>query len=156
MVVGSMLGRLQPRQKIEAGVTANVLLSLIDRMKNESPLSKRYLWFEANAYNAHGRLAFAEGTEESARRAVAHFEKELEVSEAIGCVVGIVDAKRNIVLAKSIYEMTIVRSCWRHPENCTNCVLLNWGKRTNSQFVQVQTMLVDFVKPTVGMRQGNY
>jgi len=31
----SMLGRLQPVQKKEAGITANVLLSLIDRMKTE-------------------------------------------------------------------------------------------------------------------------
>ena len=104
MVVGSMLGRLQPRQKIEAGVTANVLLSLIDRMKNESPLSTRYLWFEANAYNAHGRLAFAEGTEESARRAVAHFEKELEVSETIGDADDIATAKASIAIAKSKYK----------------------------------------------------
>ena len=39
----SMLGRLQPVQKKEAGITANVLLSLIDRMKTEvSPLTMWY------------------------------------------------------------------------------------------------------------------
>jgi hypothetical protein len=37
----SMFERLHPVQKKEAGVTANVLLSLIDRMKNESPLTRR-------------------------------------------------------------------------------------------------------------------
>jgi hypothetical protein len=59
---------------------------------------------EAFAYNAHGRIAFAEGTEESARRAVVHFEKNLNVFEAIGYTDGIVTAKGNIALAKSKYE----------------------------------------------------
>jgi hypothetical protein len=53
------------------GVTANVLLSLIDRMKGEvSPLPMRYSRFESYAYGVHGRIAIEEGTEESARRAV--------------------------------------------------------------------------------------
>ena len=69
----SMLVRLQPRQKREAGVTADVLLSMIDRMKNDTPLSKRYSIIAACAYNALGRIALIEGTEESARRAEAHF-----------------------------------------------------------------------------------
>ena len=101
----SMLKRLQPVQKIEAGVTANVMLSLIDRMKTEvSPLSMRYSQMEAFAYNAHGRIAFDEGTEESARRATVHFEKYLKVCEAIGDAGRIANAKRNIAVAKSKYE----------------------------------------------------
>jgi hypothetical protein len=97
--------RLQPRQKTEAGVTANVLLSLIDRMKGDvSPLPERYSQMEANAHNVHGRIAFAEGTDESARRAVAHFEKYLAVNEAIGHDEGAANAKANIALAKSKYE----------------------------------------------------
>jgi hypothetical protein len=65
----SMIDILQPRQKREAGVTANVLLSLIDRMKGEvSPLPERYYDFEADAYNVQGQIALDEGTEESARR----------------------------------------------------------------------------------------
>ena len=100
----SMFERLQPVQKREAGVTANVLISLIDRMKNDAPLSRRYLWFEANAYNTHGRIALIEGTEKSARRAVTHFEKDLKVCKTIGDVEGIVNAKGNIAIAKSIYE----------------------------------------------------
>jgi hypothetical protein len=101
-----MLDRLQPVQKREAGVTANVLLSLIDRMKGDaSPLlHRRYSQIEAFAYITHGRIALAEGTEESARRAVAHFEKELEISKAIGNADGIVTAKANIAIAKSKYE----------------------------------------------------
>ena len=95
---------LQPRQKREAGVTADILLSMIDRMKNESPLSKRYSLVKAYAHNAHGRIALQEGTEESARRAVVHFEKELEVCEAIGFIDGIAAAKGNIAIAKSKYE----------------------------------------------------
>ena len=51
-----MLDRLQPVQKREAGVTANVLLSLIDRMKHDAPpLSKRYSEIGANAHGFHGR-----------------------------------------------------------------------------------------------------
>jgi hypothetical protein len=99
-----MLVRLQPVQKREAGVTANVLLSLIDRMKNDAPLTYRYSQMKAFAYNTHGRIALYEGTEESARRAVAHFENQLEVNEAIGFADGVVNAKRNIAFSKSKYE----------------------------------------------------
>jgi hypothetical protein len=100
-----MLERLQPMQKKEAGVTANVMLSLIDRLKGEgSPLPRRYSLMEAFAYNAHGRIALDEGTEESARRAVVHFKKALEVNKAIGDDEGIAVAKTNIAYAKSKYE----------------------------------------------------
>jgi hypothetical protein len=101
----SMIERLTSVQMREAGVTANVLLSLIDRMKTEvSPLSMRYSQMEAFAYNAHGRIALDEGTEESARRATVHFEKYLKVCEAIGDAGRIANAKRNIAVAKSKYE----------------------------------------------------
>ena len=97
-----MLGGLQPVQKREAGVTANVMLSLIDRMKiDASPLSMRCAQAEAYAYTAHGYIALNEGTEESAKRALTHFEKQLKVYEAIGNVDGIATAKSNIVLAKT-------------------------------------------------------
>jgi hypothetical protein len=103
--LSSMFERLQPVQKREAGVTANVMLSLIDRMRaNVSPLPKRYSKFEAEAYHTHGHIALAEGTEESARRAVTHFEKNLKVYEAIGFTRGIATAKSNIAVAKSMYE----------------------------------------------------
>jgi hypothetical protein len=103
--LNSMFGRLQPRQKIEAGVTANVLLSLIDRMKADAPpLHMRYSQFEADAYNVHGRIALREGTEESAGRAMVHFEKTLEVYKAIGDDEGIAMSKNNIAVAKSKYE----------------------------------------------------
>ena len=99
-----MIDRLQPVQKTEAGVTANVLLSLIDRMRaNVSPLPKRYSEFETEAYNVHGEIALDEGTDESARRAVAHFEKNLKVLETIGDDEGIAIANRNIAIAKSKY-----------------------------------------------------
>jgi hypothetical protein len=101
----SMFGKLQPLQKTEAGVTANVLLSLIDRMRaNVSPLPMRYSQMETDAYSVHGRIALDEGTEESARRAVAHFENCIKVFEAIGYTDGIANAKRNIADAKSKYE----------------------------------------------------
>jgi hypothetical protein len=99
-----MTDRLQPVQKREAGVTANVLLSLIDRMREDAPLSMRYSQIEADAYNVHGLIAIFEGTEESARRAVAHFEKDLKVRKAIGDTNGIAAAKGNIALAMSKYE----------------------------------------------------
>jgi hypothetical protein len=100
-----MFERLQPVQKREAGVTANVMLSLIDRIKGDvSSLSRRCSEFQADAYNTHGRFALDEGTEESARRAVAHFENQLEVGEAIGDAEGIAIANANIAYAKSMYE----------------------------------------------------
>jgi hypothetical protein len=100
----SMIERLQPVQMREAGVTANVLLSLIDRMRVVAPLTMRYSQMEAFAYNAHGRIALDEGTEESARRAMVHFEKYLKVCEAIGDAGRIATAKNNLALAKSKYE----------------------------------------------------
>ena len=100
----NMLGRLQPVLKIEAGDAANVLLSMIDRMKNDAPLTGRYSSFAAYAHNVHGLIALLEGTEESARRAVTHFEKFLEVSEEVGYVEGIAVAKGSIAIAKSKYE----------------------------------------------------
>jgi hypothetical protein len=102
----SMFERLQPVQKREAGVTANVLLSLIDRMKGDaSPLPRRYSHMESFAYNAHGRIALDEGTDESARRAVIHFEKSLQVFEAIGDDEGVATAKISIAAAKSKYAV---------------------------------------------------
>jgi hypothetical protein len=56
------------------------------------------------AYHTHGRIALAEGTEESARRAVAYFENQLEVNKAIGDAEGIAIAKRSIAIAKSKYQ----------------------------------------------------
>ena len=100
-----MFDRLQPVQKREAGVTANVLISLIDRMKRDtSPLSWRYSTFEACAFYVHGRIALDEGTEDSARRAVVHFENQLKISEAIGDDEGIDNAQGNIAVAKSKYK----------------------------------------------------
>ena len=100
----SMFDVLQPRQKKEFGVTANVLLSLIGRMKNDAPLPRRYSQMEAYAYNTHGRIALDEGTEESARRAVVHFENQLKVNESIGNAEGVATAKANIAYTKSKYE----------------------------------------------------
>jgi hypothetical protein len=103
--LNAMFKRLQPVQKREAGVTANVLLSLIDRMKNDAPLPRGYSQMEANAYYTHGQIALKEGTEESARRAVTHLENQLEVFEAIGDANGIATAKANITYAKSKYAV---------------------------------------------------
>jgi hypothetical protein len=100
----SMFYVLQTVQKREARVTANVMISLIDRMKGDAPLPMRYSEFEADAYHTHGRIAIDEGTEESARRAVAHFENCVKVGEAIGDNVRIATAKINIAIAKSMYE----------------------------------------------------
>jgi hypothetical protein len=100
----SMFERLQPIRKRETGVTANVVLSLIDRMKNDAPLPRRYSQMEAYTYNVHGEIALDEGTEESARRAVLHFETSLQVYEAIGDDESIATAKINIAIAKSKYE----------------------------------------------------
>jgi hypothetical protein len=98
-----IIGRLTAKQKREAGVTANVILSLIDRMRVVAPLTRRYSQMEAYAYNVHGQIALEEGTEESARRAVVHFETSLQVFESIGDYDGIAAVKGNIAIAKS-YE----------------------------------------------------
>jgi hypothetical protein len=101
----NMFKRLQHEQKRELGVTANVMLSLIDRMKGDvSSLSERYSTFKAFAHGVHGRIALDEGTEESARRAVVHLKKSLEMFRAIGDDEGVATAKSNIALAKSKYE----------------------------------------------------
>ena len=103
---------MQPVQKIEAGVTANVLLSLIDRMKGDtSPLSFRYSRFEAIAHTAHGRIAFDEGTEESARRAVTHFENALEVHETVGDVEDIATARPTELLQSQSTKVSVMRRC---------------------------------------------
>jgi hypothetical protein len=96
---------LQPVRKREARVTANVLIALIDRMKTESSsLPMRYSLYKASVYQTLGRIALYEGTEESARRAITHFQTSLEVHEAIGNIDGIAFAKTNIAIAKSKYE----------------------------------------------------
>ena len=101
----SMFDVLQPRQKREYGVTANVILFLIGRMKGDvSPLPRRYSLFQANAHNVHGYIALNEGTEESAKRAVVHFEKGRVLLEAIGNELGLAVAKSNIALARSKYK----------------------------------------------------
>jgi hypothetical protein len=153
-----MFGSLQPRQKIEAGVTANVLLSLIDRMKADAPpLSRRYSQFEANTLGFHDRIASAEGTKESARRAVTHFEKQLEVFESIGSDKGIAVAKGNIAIAKSKYEGgNNYEEVLKANKNCMNCVSPKMVTRMNTRFVLENIMPLICVKSTVGMRQGNY
>jgi hypothetical protein len=107
--LNSMLYRLRPVQKAEAGITANVLLSLIDRMKGHVlplplPLQIRYSQFEANTHAIHGQIALYEGTEESARRAVVHFQRSLVKYESISFVEGVASAKSNIASAKSAYK----------------------------------------------------
>jgi hypothetical protein len=101
-----MIGKTTVARNREAGVTANVLLSLIDRMKHDvlSPLSMRYYEFKANVYATLGNIALAEGTEESARRAVAHFENQPKVNEVTGNVDGIACSKSNIEMAKTRFE----------------------------------------------------
>jgi hypothetical protein len=64
----------------------------------------RYSQFESTPYGVHGRIALDEGTEESARRAVTHFENQLEVNESIGDAEGIATAKIIIAIAKSKYQ----------------------------------------------------
>ena len=62
--LGSVFERLRPVQKREAGVTANVIISLIDRMRKDSPqVSMRYSKIEANAHGVLGSIALDEGTE---------------------------------------------------------------------------------------------
>jgi hypothetical protein len=66
-----------------------------------SPLPRRYSEIESYAYMTHGCIALDERTEESARRAVVHFEKDLKVSTGIGDDEGAATAKCGIAIAKS-------------------------------------------------------
>ena len=100
-----MTMRKIPANRRKAGVTANVMIALIDRMKNDAPtLLRRYSRFKSNAYNALGIIGIEEGTEESARRAVVHFEKSLKVNESICDVDGIAAVLFHIADAKSRFD----------------------------------------------------
>jgi hypothetical protein len=50
------------------------------------------------AYYTHGCIALDEGTDESARRAVVHFENCVKVGKAIGFARGFANAKSNILI----------------------------------------------------------
>ena len=101
----SMFVRFTPVQMKEFDVIANVMLSLIDRLKGEAtPLSKYYSEAEAYVYNTLGQIAIEEGTEESVKRAVGYFARKLKVSESIGHAENILIAKRHIALAKSKFK----------------------------------------------------
>jgi len=63
-----------------------------------------YTQMETHAYNSHGRMALNEGTEESTRRAVAHWQTSLELNDSIGNIEGIAAVKVQIAKAKSNYE----------------------------------------------------
>ena len=69
---------------------------------------------------------------------MAHFENELELNESIGFADGIVHAKINICIAKSKYEVGGDQESLKASQELYNCVLLNWGKRTNSQLMRVK------------------
>jgi hypothetical protein len=143
---------------MELGVTATVLLSLIDRMKGDaSTLSIRYSHFESYAYGVHGRIALKEGTEESTRRAVAYFENQLEVNKAIGNDEGIVNTKINIAYEQSMYEGgRNNEELLRASQELMNCVSLKLVMSMITQLMWVNVMHIDFEKPTAGRRQGNY
>jgi hypothetical protein len=128
--LNSMFKRLHPVQKREAGVTANVLLSMIDRMKADalSPLQRGYSEKEADAYNVHGRIALDEGTDESARRAVAHLETSLQVFKAIGDNDGVATAKANIALAKSMYENCNTEEVLKASQELYKLRVAEWGE----------------------------
>ncbi len=59
-------------------------------------------------YNTRGRIALVEGTEESARMALTHFENQLEVYK-VGEDEGIATAKGNIAIATKVAG--IMRRC---------------------------------------------
>jgi hypothetical protein len=101
-----MIEVLQPEQKNEAKITTNELLSLLEQIKRElSPMPPLlYTQMETHAYNSHGRIALNEGTDESARRAVAHWQTSLELNDSIGNIEGIAAVKVQIAEAKSNYE----------------------------------------------------
>jgi hypothetical protein len=91
-------------QTREAEVTANVLLSLIERMKSDAPLLKHCAQSEANTYAILGSIALNKGTKESVVVGVAYIEKTLAVLEAINDAEGASDAIKGLALVKSMFE----------------------------------------------------
>ena len=148
---------LQPVQKREAGVTANVLLSLVDRMKREvSPLSKRYSQFQANTLGVHGRIALNEGSEESARRAVVHFENQIEVYKAIGDAHGIAIAKSNVAYARSQYEGGKTEEALNTSQELYKSGIARLGDEHYYTIDAGIIYALNFKKLTAGRRQGNF
>jgi hypothetical protein len=137
----TMFRKLQPVQKIEAGVTATVLLSLIDRMRANAPLKRRYSVYESLAYTAQGEIALVEGTEESARRAEAYFESSLQLFEAISHENGIANAKRNIASARSKFESgNSNEEVLNASRDLYKLRILNWGMRMKTRLMPVKNM----------------
>lgn len=98
-------GSLQPSDRGETSKVAHRILSLIAQLRRETPmLSVSYLMREAHAYKSLGQVVLQERTAEGAKRAVAHFEKQLELEMTIGDVEGAADARFSIALARSKYE----------------------------------------------------
>ncbi len=73
---------------------AGLLTGLIMRCRKLEPL----------VYNHLGIIALAEGTDLSAKNAVAHFEKFHQLSKSIRDVEGVYIVEINIACAKSKYE----------------------------------------------------
>ena len=100
-----------PNLTEEAIQTANKLLSTITQMKmdNSTKVTVRILQIEAFVYLDLGQISFSEKTNESAKEAVAHFEKCRDLfkkmdSEAPGVAAGIVCAENSIAATMLKYE----------------------------------------------------
>jgi hypothetical protein len=91
-------------QTREAEVTANVILSLIERMKSDAPLPKHCAQSEANAYAVLSSIALTKGTKESVVVGVAYIDKARAVLEAINDAEGASDAIKGLALVKSMFE----------------------------------------------------
>ena len=89
--------------------------------RDESPLPIRYSQRAADAYNALDFIALNEGTEESARRAVIHFENQQKVYELIRDGEGIATAKCSRSLLKTTYMKEFVQVYKRRPEKDNIC-----------------------------------
>jgi len=100
---------LKPVQIDEVKEVATTILEMIGQLKVETPMLPKIMKMEAFTHNGLGLIALREGKEESAKEALIHFEKNLELSTAINYAAGIADAEYNIALAKSKYERCDVR-----------------------------------------------
>jgi protein involved in polysaccharide export with SLBB domain len=87
---------------------------------------------EAYVYNVQGQIALDEGTEESARRAVIHFENQLRVNEAISDAGGIAPSKKHIAVAKTQFERGNIEEILKVSQDVYKLFVAQYGEESES------------------------
>jgi len=97
--------RCTPQTRQEARDTANKMLSTFEQMKNEEdPLPNRVQHIEPKVYGCLGRIALEEGTKDSLKEALSHYEKSRDLCLVLGLTNEVALAEYNISVAKEECE----------------------------------------------------